>query len=216
VREAGAHALEERLALGVRGRQVPAGGEDGGDDRERRGVHRERGRRPERVHEHPAQRRAADAGDGEADVEQAVALPQQPRWLQHPVDHPARQPTRGEHEHAVDQGEHQHCRQREGRGHPRQQGEQRSLAHVQGGQHRARRQLVEPRGEGGRQERRQELHGDEQRRRGERIRGLGVDEHRQRDEADVVADRVQRVGGEEPPEGGGAEGMEVGADGGPG
>ena len=72
--------------------------------------------------------------------------------------------------------------------------EQDRLGDVDRGQHGAQRALVDVRRQDGGDERRQELRGDEQRGRGERVLRLPVDEQRERDEPDVVADRVRRVG----------------------
>ena len=184
-----------------------------GDDGEGRGVDGEGGLDADLLDEQAAEGGAADARDGEADVQQPVAGPELARGLQDGVDGAAGEPARGEHEDAVDQREREHERQRERPREQRQEAEADGLADVERGEHAPQRELVQAGRQRGRRERGDELRRDEQRRRGERVLGLAVHEDRERDETDVVADRVQRVGGEQPPERPDPEGGQVRRDG---
>ena len=157
---------------------------------------------PNALDEQAAERGPADARRREADVEQRVPLAQQRSRLQDGVHRAARDAPGREHQHAVDEREQRapgasknYLRQQ------REQEEDERLAEVDRGQHLAQPQLVDPRRQGGRDERGQELRGDEERRRRERIPRLAEDEQRERDEPDVVADRVRRVREKQPPEG---------------
>ena len=81
-----------------------------------------------------------------------------------------------------------------------ERGEDSRLEHVQQRQDPPQRELVDAGRQQRREQRRQELRGDEDRRR--RSDGLGavVDQHGQRDDADGVADLVDRVGRQQPSE----------------
>ena len=147
VAQARAQAVAQRLALGVRGGQPARGGEDRGDESERGRVDEQRGRDPETFDQQPAERRAADARAREGDVEQRVALAQQPARVEHGVGRGARQRALGDPQDAVGGREQQDQRQRE---RVRQQGEQHErdrLAGVERRQHAAQRELVDARGE---------------------------------------------------------------------
>ena len=60
-----------------------------------------------------------------------------------------------------------------------------------------------------RDERGEELRGNEEGRSGQRVLGLAVDEQGKRDETDVVADRVRRVREEQPAEGRNAQRFQI-------
>ena len=213
VAQALGHALPERLPLGARIREVAARREDDRDDGEARRVDAQRGRDAERVDEQSAERGAADARRGEADVEERVSLSQQAFWLQHGVHRSARDASRGEHQGAVEEREQQHRDEREGLREQRERREDERLAQVDRGEDLPELELVDMSREHRRDERGEELRGDEERGRRERVLGLAVDEQSERDEPDVVADRVRRVREKQPAEGRHAKGFQISPDG---
>ena len=78
-------------------------------------------------------------------------------------------------------------------GDQRERGEDDRLEHVQARQAAPQRDLVEPRGEGGSDERGQELGHDEERGRRRHVLRPVVDQHGERDDADRIAELVDRV-----------------------
>jgi hypothetical protein len=154
----------------------------------------EGGREPDARDEQARERRPADGGHREADVQQRVALLEQAGRLEHGADRSAGQPAPRYGERAVDEREQQHERQHERLvGEHRQRHEHDGLAEVDRREAAAQRHLVEPRGERGREQRGQELAHDEERRGGRDVLRPVVHEDGERDDAHGVAQLVQRV-----------------------
>ena len=191
-------------------REVARRGQQDGDHDERGGVDVERGGDPDRGDQQAREGGAADAGDGEADVHHRVALAQQTGGLEHGRHGAAREPAAGDGQRAVDERQCEDEREQEvAVGDEPDRGERGGLDHVQQRQDPPQRELVHARGQQRRQQRRQELRGDEDRSgRRDRLSAV-VDQHGQSDDADGITDLVDRVGGQQPSEGTHAERSET-------
>jgi len=148
------------------------------------------------------QRRATDRGHGEADVHQRVALLQETSRLQDRRNRATRKSPAGDGESAVEQPESEDEREEERTvGDHRQRRERGGFHDVERRKAAPQRQLIESGGQRGRDERRQELRGDEERCCGRNRLRLVVDEYRKRHDADGVPELVDRIRSQQPAEG---------------
>jgi hypothetical protein len=151
------------------------------------------------------ERRAREHADRRSDVQDGVALAQQVGRLEHRHRCRARDRAGDGGERAVQEGEREDDRQPEEGGLERQDAEQRRLDHVDGHEHARHGQAVQPCAQGGDDEGGEELRGDEQGGRRERVARLVVDEDRQRNRRHPLGDAVEAVRGGEAPEPGHAQ-----------
>ena len=165
-----------------------------GDRQERDRVGEQRRLDPGAGDDEAGDRRAAGGADREGDVEQRVALAQLPGGREHRGRRGAGQRPGGRGERAVDDREGEHRDERERVDGQREQGEDRGLGGVEAGQHDPDRQRLDPRDERRGEQRRGEVHAAEQGRGRHRAAGLVVDQDRERDLAEPVAELVDEVG----------------------
>src|SRR3954470_5477127 len=140
-----------------------------------------------------ARRGAGGVGEREQHVEQLVAAVEGARGRQDGRDRRAGQCAADDGDRAVGEHEQQDQRQPEAVGDGDEQREHRGLDEVERRQRATHGQAVQARGQGGRDERRREGGGEEQRGRGERAPGPGEDEDRQRHRAEAEPQLVERV-----------------------
>ena len=206
-----AHALAQAraprpVAVAVRGGQAARRGEQDGHEREQPGRDPERGGGPGGGDDEAGDGRAGRERDGEADVQQLVALGERAARLERGGDRGAGEGAADDRDGAVGEREHDQDRQRRAGGQHGDRGEEGRLAEVEGRQRAPDGDLVEARGERGGDERREERRRQEQQRRGERAVGAVEDGDGERDGAEAPAQLVEGVGRRQAPEGRDAEG----------